>query len=230
MTEIKEFSFEDSILEIKQFPIDKMAEHCSIAIIGKRASGKTCLTRKILNYKQNIPTTIISKNEKLNNYYDDYSHESYDTFETDILKNIYQKQDKIKFDNEIRNKEGKKLEDDRHMIIMDDCMSSKEDILKNSQIIELFFNGRCRKISFILTTTVDVDITPSLRCNFDYVFLLADDSSDNIKKLYEHYAGMFPNVQVFEQVFSEITKNYGVMVIDNTVHSKNSTDKIFWFI
>ena len=40
---------------------------------------------------------------------------------------------------------------------------------------------------------------------------------------------MFPSFDIFQQVFSEVTEDYGVMVIDNRIHSKNITDKIFWY-
>jgi hypothetical protein len=39
----------------------------------------------------------------------------------------------------------------------------------------------------------------------------------------------FPTLAVFEQVFSEITENFGVMVIDNRIHSKNIADKVYWY-
>ena len=42
-------------------------------------------------------------------------------------------------DNQKRKKDGKKLKDDRIMLIMDDCMSSKGEWLKDPQILELFF-------------------------------------------------------------------------------------------
>ena len=72
-------------------------------------------------------------------------------------------------------------------------------------------------------------IPPEMRSNIDYVFLLAEDVTSNRKRLYDHYAGMFPTFDIFQQVFSDITENYGVMVINNRVHSKNITDKIFWY-
>ena len=34
---------------------------------------------------------------------------------------------------------------------------------------------------------------------------------------------------IFQQAFSDITENYGVMVINNRIHSKNITDKVFWY-
>jgi hypothetical protein len=74
-----------------------------------------------------------------------------------------------------------------------------------------------------------VGIPPEMRSNFDYVFLLAEDTISNRKRLYEHYAGMFPTFDIFQQVFSDITQDYGIMVIDNRVHSKNITDKVYWY-
>jgi hypothetical protein len=148
---------------------------------------------------------------------------------TDRVSKIYDRQAKMNSDNAERVKLGKEPKDDRIMLIMDDCMSSKGTWLKDPNILELFFNGRHHHLSFILTMQFALGIPPELRSNFDYIFLLAEDFPSNRKRLYEHYAGMFPNLQVFEQVFSEITDNFGVMVIDNRVHSKNIADKVYWY-
>ena len=115
------------------------------------------------------------------------------------------------------------------MLVMDDCMSSKGGWIKDENILELFFNGRHHHMSFILTMQYAVGIPPELRSNFDYIFLLGEDFISNRKRLYEHYAGMFPSFDIFQQVFSTVTENYGCMVINNRVHSKNITDKVFWY-
>jgi hypothetical protein len=52
--------------------------------------------------------------------------------------------------NKKRTEENKKEKDDKLMLVMDDCMSSKGDWVKDKNIIELFFNGRHYHISFIL--------------------------------------------------------------------------------
>jgi len=219
-------------LEIKKFNISDMVDHCTIAMIAKRASGKSYLTREILYHKRDIPTAIaISKTEKLNSFYGEFIPDSfiYYDYETDILSNIYNRQSIINEDNKKRIKNNQKEKDDRIMIIMDDCMSSKGSWLKDPNILELFFNGRHHHLSFILTMQFSLGIPPELRSNFDYIFLLAEDFISNRKRLYEHYAGMFPSFDIFQQVFNEITENYGVMVINNRIHSKNITDKVFWY-
>jgi hypothetical protein len=219
-------------LKIKRFDLKKMAENCTIAMIAKRASGKSYLTREILYHKRDIPAAIaISRTEKLNTFYGEFIPDIYiyDEFDTSILTKIFARQSKMNNDNRKRLEEGKKPKDDRLMIIMDDCMSSKGSWIKDQNILELFFNGRHHKVSFILTMQFALGIPPEMRSNFDYIFLLAEDFTSNRKRLYDHYAGMFPSFESFQKVFSEITQDYGVMVIDNRVHSTDITQKVFWY-
>jgi hypothetical protein len=229
---VKEVGFGLTRLPIKKFNIDEMVDHCTIAMIAKRATGKSFLTREIMFKKRKIASAIaISRTEKLNSFYGEFIPDSYiySEYEPAILTRIYERQSKMNDDNKRRIKEGKKPKDDSLMLIMDDCMSSKGTWLKDPNILELFFNGRHHHVSFILTMQYSVGIPPEMRSNFDYIFLLAEDTINNRKRLYEHYAGMFPTFDIFQQVFSDLTENYGMMVINNRVHSKNITDKVFWY-
>ena len=124
----KNVGFGHSQLRLKKFNVKDMVEHATIAMIAKRASGKSYLTREILYHKRDIPTAVvISRTEKLNRFYGEFIPDSYifDDFDSSILTRIYQRQSKLNEDNERRKKEGKKEKDDRIMLIMDDCMSSK---------------------------------------------------------------------------------------------------------
>ena len=229
---IKEVGFGATKLPIKRFNINEMVDHCTIAMIAKRATGKSFLTREIMFQKKHISSAVaISRTEKLNSFYSEFIPDSYifSEYDSSILSKIYERQSIMNEDNKKRIKDGKKAKDDAVMLIMDDCMSSKGTWLKDPNILELFFNGRHHHLSFILTMQYSVGIPPEMRSNFDYIFLLAEDTISNRKRLYEHYAGMFPTFDIFQQVFSDITDNYGIMVINNRVHSKNITDKVFWY-
>lgn len=72
-------------------------------------------------------------------------------------------------------------------------------------------------------------ITPELRSNFDYIFLLAEDYVSNMKRIYDHYAGMFPDFGSFRQVFRQLTEDFGVMVIKNRGARTNLLDKIAFY-
>jgi hypothetical protein len=229
---VKDIRYGGHSLKIKRFDIKSMPDNVTIAMIAKRASGKSYLTREILFHKRDIPTTIaISKTEKLNKFYADFIPDIYifDEYDNKILNKIYQRQSLMNDDNNEKKKEGKKMKDPRAMLIMDDCMSSKGSWVKEQPITELFFNGRHHNLSFILTMQFPLGIPPEMRSNFDYIFLLADDFISNRKRLYDHYAGMFPDFNTFQQVFLDLTENYGCMVINNRVHSKDITEKVFWY-
>jgi hypothetical protein len=228
----KDVRFGATRIPIKKFNINDMVDHCTIAMIAKRASGKSFLAREIMFLKKNIATSIaISRTEKLNSFYSEFIPDSYifSEYSSEILSKIYERQAYMNEDNKKRIKLGKEPKDDSLMLIMDDCMSSKGTWLKDPNILELFFNGRHHHISFILTMQYSLGIPPEMRSNFDYIFLLAEDIISNRKRLYDHYAGMFPSFDIFQQVFSDVTENFGIMVINNRIKSNVITDKVFWY-
>jgi hypothetical protein len=90
-------------------------------------------------------------------------------------------------------------------------------------------NGRHYKILFLLTMQYALGIPPNLRTNIDYVFILRENYVSNRKRLYEHYAGMFPSFDIFCQVMDQCTENYECLVIDNNAKSNQLTDQVFWY-
>tara|TARA_Y100000590_G_scaffold469872_1_gene660275 strand:+ start:848 stop:1702 length:855 start_codon:yes stop_codon:yes gene_type:complete len=228
----KNVKYGRSRLRIKKFDIKSMPDNVTIAMIAKRGSGKSFLTRELLFHKRHIPTTVaISKTERLNRFYGDFVPDIYiyENYSNELLSKVYSRQSKIFEDNEKRIKDGKKPKDDRMMLIMDDCMSSKGSWVKEEPILELFFNGRHHHLSFILTMQYSLGIPPEMRSNFDYIFLLAEDFTNNRKRLYEHYAGMFPDFASFNDAFTVLTEDYGCMVINNKIHTTDITEKVYWF-
>jgi len=228
----KNIQFGASKLQLKKFDISEMVDHATIAMIAKRGSGKSWVCRDIMYAKKDVPAClVISPTEKLNSFYSKFIPPLYiyNRYDSNILSRLYSRQSQMVEDNNKRSAAGKRMKDDRVFLLMDDCMSSKGKWLKDDQILELFFNGRHHHISFILTMQFSLGIPPELRSNFDYIFLLGEDFISNRKRLYEHYAGMFPTFDIFQQVFNEVTADYGCMVINNKVHSKRLEDKVFWY-
>ena len=60
-------------------------------------------------------------------------------------------------------------------------------------------NGRHWGVMFILIMQWMLGVPPNLRCNIDWVFILRENIHQNRKRLYEHYAGMFPTFEMFCQ-------------------------------
>ena len=72
-------------------------------------------------------------------------------------------------------------------------------------------------------------VPPSLRTNIDYVFILRENYVSNRKRLYEHYAGMFPTFEIFCQVMDQCTEDYNCLVINNNAKSNKLEDQVFWY-
>ena len=236
---IKEVVYDGNLLELKKFDMrnlaydkNREAKNPRIAVIAKSGSGKSWVVRDILYYLYDIPCgTIIAPTDKMTKFYDDFFPPSFihHEYKTNIIPKILQRQRMLLDKNVQRKKDRKRLIDPRSILLMDDCMSSKHLWLKDPNMLSIFNEGRHYQLTFILTMQYCLGIQPELRSNFDYIFMLGEDFVNNRKKLYEHYAGMFPSRDVFEQVFQQVTNNYGCMVIDNRLRTTDLKKKVFWY-
>ena len=111
---------------------------------------------------------------------------------------------------------------------MDDCLYDN-DWKKDKIIREIFMNGRHWGIMFVLLMQYAIGIPPNLRSNIDWVFLLRENNFQNRKKLYENYAGMFHNFEMFCQTMDACTENYECLVIHNGAKSNKLEDQVFWY-
>ncbi len=225
-------------LPIREFHLEDMAENPAIVMVAKRGSGKSWLCRKILKQYQHIPVgLIIAKTDRMNTFYGNFFPDLYIHYEykTEIIQKLLSRQQKMIAKRKEKKEQGKKV-DSRAYIIMDDCLADSKSWVKDQPISELLYNGRHYDIMYILTMQVPLGIGPNMRKQFDYIFLFAEEYVIELKKIYLHYAGLFPTFEAFRQVFSKVTEDYCCMVLVNTTrHKKNiaSTgtflDKIFWF-
>jgi hypothetical protein len=229
---VKDVMFNGTVLPLHRFEIDKMLPNPRIACIAKSGSGKSWVVRDLLYNMRDIPCgVVIAPTDKLTGFYNDFFPPTFihHQYQSEIIPKVLQRQMIIIEKNKKRIKEGKKIIDPRCFLIMDDCMSSKHLWLKDPNILSIFNEGRHYQLTFILTMQYSLGIQPELRSNFDYIFLLGEDFHNNKKKLYDHYAGMFPSYDSFQQVFNQVTDNYGCMVINNRLRTSDITKKVFWY-
>lgn len=218
-------------LPISEFSLDMMVQNPSIVMVAKRGSGKSVVCKAILNHFKNIPVgLIIAPTDRMNCFYGNFFPDSYIHYEyrSSIIENLLHRQTLMIEKEEEKKKQGKTL-DPRAFIVMDDCLAKKGSWMRDQPISELLFNGRHYKIMYILTMQYPLGIVPELRSNFDYIFLLAEDFITNIKKLYDNYAGMFPSLSAFKEVFEQLTKDFGSMVIVNRGARSSFLEKIYYY-
>lgn len=218
-------------LPIQEFSLDDMCKNPSIMMIAKRGSGKSWITRAILQRYCDIPVgLIISPTERDDPFFAQFFPDTYIyyNFESKIIKKLLLRQ-KLMLKKARQKKDAGKYVDSRAIVVMDDCLATKGIWAKDPLLYDLLFNGRHRQVTYILTMQYVLGIKPELRTNFDYIFLLAEDYVSVLKRIYEHYAGMFPDFNSFRQVFKQLTMEYGAMVIKNRGARKNLFDKIFFY-
>jgi hypothetical protein len=213
-------------ISLKKFDINEIKHDKVVVFIGKRDTGKSFLVRDLLFHHNSIPVgQVISGTEAANEFYSSivpkvFIHGEY---KAEIISNILKRQklaiEKMKQNNNI---------DPRAFLILDDCLYDNTWI-KNPDVRSVFMNGRHYKLLFILTMQYALGIPPNLRTNIDYVFILRENYVSNRKRLFEHYAGMFPSFEMFCQVMDQCTENYECLVINNNAKSNKLVDQVFWY-
>ena len=219
-------------LQLKKFEMSSIHDDKVVVLIGKRETGKSFLVRDLLYYHQDIPIgTVLSGTEAANQFYSNifpklFIHGEYNS---GVVSN-YLKRQKMVVNMMNRDAEEGNITniDPRAVLILDDCLYDNS-WTKEVTIRSLFMNGRHYKTMFVITMQYALGVPPNLRTNIDYVFILRENYVSNRKRLYEHYAGMFPTFEIFCQVMDQCTENYECLVIHNNAKSNRLEDQVFWY-
>lgn len=208
-------------INIKPFDMKKIKKDSIVVLLGKRNTGKSFLTKDILYHKRDVPLgVVVSRTDHLVHFYDKFIPPMfiYNRYVPENIDKLFKRQEKA-------SKEGWK--DPYAFLLFDDCLSDAKNWGKDERIKEIFFNGRHYKILFILTMQAPMGITPDLRTNIDFTFILKNNNTNDREKIYKNYAGVFPTKEVFDRVLDACTENFHCLVIDNTTHSNKLEDQIF---
>ena len=209
-------------IQLKKFNPRKIDDNRVLVFIGKRNTGKSTLIADILYYKRHIPVGVVmSGTEEGNSYYQKYVPDLfvYSEYKTEVVEKLISRQKKVIKNNE-KNKSA--------FLLLDDCMYDKKS-LKDKIMRLIFYNGRHWGICLMLAMQYCMDLSPDLRCNIDYIFILRENIVQNREKLWKNFFGIFPTFDMFNQVMSACTENYECLVLDNTSKSNKIEDVVFWY-
>jgi|TARA_B110000444_G_C18773563_1_gene563805 hypothetical protein len=219
-------------LELKKFDPSSIANDSVVVFIGKRNTGKSYCMKDILGYHRDIPVGIVvSPTERANGYFEKFIPKMllYDECEEKTIRVFLERQ--INISNERKRdmqKSGSTNIDSRAFLILDDCLYDKKWI-NDKSIRSIFMNGRHYKIFFLITMQHAMGLPPVLRNNLDYIFIFRNNIQKERMKIYENYAGMFANFEVFNQVMDQTTENYECLVIDCKTQSNKLEDQVYWY-
>lgn len=228
--------------QIKKFNIDMIRQRCEIdsrkspmiVVIGKKDTGKSFLVRDILaNTRECFPIgTVISATEVANEFFQHMvpSKLIHDKYKPEIVTNVIKRQLGIKTarNNDKKAHGGQSSIDPRAFLILDDCLYDASWI-KEESTRYIFMNGRHVDLMTIITMQYPLGITPNLRTNVDFVFILRENIMSNRRRIYENFAGMFPTFEMFCQFMDQCTENFECLVIINGTNSNRLEDQVFWY-
>lgn len=197
-------------VDINEFNMEGMTDNSNILVIGTRGSGKSILVGDILqtliNKKTSSHLTIFSPTEKINKYYEPkypmatikYQYNS-DTIKKIIFEQIKAIEEKI---------------DKKEIIVFDNCFC-KKDWYSCSEVADILLNSRYYNIVVIIVSQLSLIIPIEYRLNFDYIFQMRDDNEINRKRFWRDYVSFIENYDIFSKKFTEYTRNYRAIVINN---------------
>ena len=219
-------------LELKRFNISTITDDKVVVMIGKRNTGKSFLIKDLLYHNNTFQVgTVISGTEASNGFFGQIVPKMFihDEYKDNIIDNVVKRQTTImkNVTKEI-NSYGHTNIDPRAFLVLDDCLYDSS-WTKDKNVRALFMNGRHLKMFFIISMQYPLGIPPNLRTNIDFIFILRENIVANRKRIYDNYAGMFQNFEIFCQVMDQCTENYECLVIDNTTKSNKLEDNVFWY-
>lgn len=209
-------------LQLKKFNPASMADDKVCVFIGKRGTGKSTLITDIMYHKRHIPAGVVmSATEDGNHHYKSFIPDLfiYGDYDREAIERVLDRQ---------KNISTRGQTPPGAFLLLDDCMYDRR-FMKDTCIRQCFMNGRHWKIFFMLSMQYCMDLSPDLRANVDYVFILRENIVQNREKLYKSFFGIFPNFNTFQKVMDACTENYECLVLDNTSKSNRIEDCVFWY-
>jgi hypothetical protein len=216
--------------DLKEFNPDDIKLDATIVAVGKRRTGKSWVFRNLMYLMQDKISAgiVISQTDELNKFWRQYIPEKYIFKEYDpaILDTVFRRQKRILNNKNLTDKEKEKKAP--FFVLLDDVISDSQ-IRWDRNIMELFVAGRHYKLFVLITTQYAKAITPTLRGNTDYCFIMKCIQNRQREALYEDFAD-FLTKDAFCQILDAYTEDNEVLVVDTCPeHTVDPLEMLYWW-
>lgn len=205
---------EVAIPDLESFNPDEIRLDATVVAIGKRRTGKSWIFRNLMYLmKDKIDAGIvISQTDELNKFWRQYIPAKYifQKYEPEILDTVFKRQKAILNDPALTEEEKEKVAP--FFVLLDDVISDQR-LKYDSNLMELFVAGRHYKLFVLITTQYAKAITPTIRGNTDYCFMLKCFQKVQRECLWENFAD-FLTRDAFNQILEEFTKDNECLVVN----------------
>lgn len=213
-----------------EFDPEMIKLDATIVAVGKRRTGKSWVFRNLMYLmKDKIGAGIvISQTDELNKFWRQYvpSKYIYNKYEPEILEGVFRRQKKILNDNSLTDQEKDKKAP--FFVLLDDVISDQR-LRYDERLMELFVAGRHYRLFVLITTQYAKAITPTLRGNTDYCFMMKCVQQRQREALWEDYTD-FLTKEAFYQMLDSYTEDNEVLVVDTCPeHKVDPLEMIYWW-
>ena len=230
MTDFNENSF--NVINIREFhpelirpnseTYDSPKKGFRLVMIGKPNSGKSNLIKALLFWKKHYISVamVMSGSEDANHDFEKFIHPLfiYNKYEPERVEQFIKRQ-KLAIEH---------LDNPWSALVIDDCTDKPSDIKSELQH-GIFKRGRHWQMFYLLSLQYCMDIDPSIRTCVDGVFIFREPNIKTRRKLWENYASIIPEFNLFCQIMDEITTEHTALYIHNSTTSNDWHDCVYYY-
>tara|TARA_B110000261_G_scaffold82268_1_gene94569 strand:+ start:10270 stop:11271 length:1002 start_codon:yes stop_codon:yes gene_type:complete len=200
--------------DLQEFDPSLIKLDATIVAVGKRRTGKSWVFRNIMYHMRDKfqAGIVISQTDELNKFWRQYvpAKYIYNKYDPSILQAVFERQKKILNDQNRTDEEKEK--EAPFFILLDDVVSDQR-LKYDESLMELFVAGRHYKLFVLITTQYAKGITPILRGNTDYCFMMKTLQQGQIEALWEDF-GSFLTKAAFAQILNTYTEDNETLVVN----------------
>ena len=198
---------------LPEFNPDDIKLDATLVAIGKRRTGKSWLFRNIMYLmKDKIPAGIvISQTDELNKFWRDYvpAKYIYPKYQPEILDAVFKRQKEILNDKNLTEEE--KDAKAPFFILLDDVISDQR-LKYDENLMELFVAGRHYRLFVLITSQYAKGvITPTIRGNTDYIFMMKTLQGRQREALWEDFCD-FLTKDAFSRLLDAYTEDNEILI------------------
>ncbi len=193
-------------------------------ILGKRNTGKTTwctfLNQFVTSSKEGT-VIVITDNDKLAEAWSKFVPKLYiyQPGDDDILKKINENQNNVMYsvrNHAIHNK--KYVDNTMSLTLILDDVGCHDKIMNNKYLAKLASTGRHNHVTVFILAQYIYQVKTRVRSQFDRVFMLNTADDKSIKTVHKEFMAM-TNINMFKSILSEVTRSYGMMIINTNAPS-----------
>lgn len=210
-------------VKIKRFDPRTLKPDRSIVLCGATGKGKSVVMKNLLYHLRRKLDFVMamSPTESSLEFFKETVPDNFifDKYDDESVADILNLMGDLKHSKKKRN----------GMLCLDDCMWDKKSV-KGPIARKIAMQGRNLNYGRLECVQHIMDYPSELRGNVGYVIATAEPILKNRRKLFENFFGVFSGgFKQFEVFFATCTKNYEVIVLDNTLGSTDINDCIFFY-